>query len=54
MKAIKVTSHRTFGKKGIKIIANNQDIMLVNAFGFGIWVFKTQNAKDAWEQEVRR
>lgn len=46
---IKITPYRTFGVKQFKIIVNDQNLLLVNLFGFGLWVLKTKRARDAWE-----
>ena len=46
---IKITPYRTFGVKKLTVIVNDQDLLLVNLFGFGLWVLKTKKSRDAWE-----
>lgn len=47
---IKITPYRTFGKKTIKTIVNNWDLTLINVFGFGLWVLRSDRAIAAWSE----
>ncbi len=54
---IKITPYRTFGVKQFKIIVNNEDLLLVNLFGFGLWILKTKAARKHWSitsEQTRR
>lgn len=37
---IRVTGYKSFGVKSLKIVAKEKDFILVNFFGFAIWLFK--------------
>lgn len=47
---IKLTGYKTFGKKNFKVICNTKELLLVNIFGFGFWVLRSENAKQAWKK----
>lgn len=54
MNALRITPYKTFRVKKIKVIINDRDLLLVNVLGFGFWVLKSKNAKDAWKKEEAR
>lgn len=47
---IKITPYRTFGVKQFKTIVNNDDLLLVNVFGFGLWILKSKDARERWSK----
>ena len=49
---IKITPYKTFGVKQFKTIVNNDDLLLVNVFGYGLWILKTDRARRAWSNGI--
>lgn len=37
---IKITNHKTFGKKALAKVIHDNKLILFNVFGFGFWIIK--------------
>ena len=44
-----LTPYKTFGKKQLKLIHNNENLLLINVFGFGIWYLKSYTPQEVYD-----